>query len=293
MFAYMDASTLRNKTQQLVNLVATVPNTNGSNPLLPTSRIANGEFAYRDQFPHHALIIIDNYGTCGGSLIDVSYILTTTYCTLQGSTFYVALGLTDMDTADSDVVTLISRTAIIHESYNSVDFSNNIAIIKLHDSVTLNFFVRLVSLPSFSDSDNTFEGQDVQVSGWGETSSSSILGLTYLSLSAPPPDDTSPGGKLLRYINTHVMSNLECAKVYPGSYIQPSVLCTDGTGHKGIHHGDSGSPLVINNDGGYVQIGIASFHSENGCSVSSPSAYTRVTSHLAWISDNTNMYIMP
>ncbi|CAG2061082.1 unnamed protein product [Timema podura] len=164
-----DASTLRNKTQQLVNLVATVPNTNGSNPLLPTSRIANGEFAYRDQFPHHALIIIDNYGTCGGSLIDVSYILTTAYCTLQGSTFYVALGLTDMDTADSDVVTLISRTAIIHESYNSADFSNNIAIIKLHDSVTLSFFVRLVSLPSFSDSDNTFEGQDVQVSGWGET----------------------------------------------------------------------------------------------------------------------------
>nr|CAD7459866.1 unnamed protein product [Timema tahoe] len=224
-----------------------------------------------------------------------------------GSTFYVALGLTDIDTEDNDVVTLMSRTAIIHESYNSVDFSNNIAIIKLHDSVTLNFFVRLVSLPSFSDSDNTFEDQDVQVSGWGDTcmtlslivslssssSSSSILGLTNLSLSAPPPDDTSPGGKLLRYISTHVMSNLECAKVYPGSYIQPSVLCTDGTGHKGIHHGDSGSPLVINNDGGYVQIGIASFHSENGCSVSSPSVYTRVTSHLAWISDNTNMYIMP
>nr|CAD7263972.1 unnamed protein product [Timema shepardi] len=141
----------------------------GSNPLLPMSRIANGEFAYRDQFPHQALIIIDSYGTCGGSLIDVSYILTTAYCTVQGSTFYVALGLTDMDTEDNDVVTLISRTAIIHESYNSVDFSNNIAIIKLHDSVTLNFFVRLVSLPSFSDFNNTFEGQDVQVSGWGET----------------------------------------------------------------------------------------------------------------------------
>nr|CAD7263973.1 unnamed protein product [Timema shepardi] len=104
-------------------------------------------------------------------------------------------------------------------------------------------------------------------------------------------NDTSPGGKLLRYISTHVMSNLECAQVYPGSYIQPSVLCTAGTGHRGIHHGDSGSPLVINNDGGYVQIGIASFHSENGCSVSAPSAYTRVTSHLAWINDNTNIML--
>jgi len=56
-----------------------------------------------------------------------------------------------------------------------------------------------------------------------------------------------------------------------------------------MFQGDSGGALVIDNGGGYLQIGVASFESNAGCDSGLPSGYARVSSFLAWILSNTEL----
>ena len=52
--------------------------------------------------------------------------------------------------------------------------------------------------------------------------------------------------------------------------------------------GDSGGPLIfLESDGIYTEVGIVSFGAAAGCTLGYPVAFTRVTSFLSWISENT------
>jgi hypothetical protein len=48
--------------------------------------------------------------------------------------------------------------------------------------------------------------------------------------------------------------------------------------------GDSGDPLVLEIDGVYNLVGVASFGASSGCEVGLPAAFSRVTSYLSWLS---------
>lgn len=58
-----------------------------------------------------------------------------------------------------------------------------------------------------------------------------------------------------------------------------------------LWQGDSGGPLTVTINGAEVEIGIVSFGSSRGCNLGYPSAFTRVTSYLEWISDRTGISI--
>jgi len=56
--------------------------------------------------------------------------------------------------------------------------------------------------------------------------------------------------------------------------------------------GDIGGPLVyLESDGIYTQVGIVSFGAAAGCELGYPVVFTRVTSFLSWISENTGINI--
>jgi len=56
--------------------------------------------------------------------------------------------------------------------------------------------------------------------------------------------------------------------------------------------GDSGGPLVYRlDDGTYIQVGIVSFGAAAGCELGYPTAFTRVSSFVSWISENTGIII--
>ena len=65
------------------------------------------------------------------------------------------------------------------------------------------------------------------------------------------------------------------------------VTCTLNNG-KGACNGDSGGPLAYLQDGVWYHYGIVSFGNIECEAEGSPSAFTRVTSHLDWILENTN-----
>lgn len=54
--------------------------------------------------------------------------------------------------------------------------------------------------------------------------------------------------------------------------------------------GDSGGPLVLKSDNRTL-IGVTSFGHASGCDSGIPQAFTRVTSFLQWIGDNTGIAV--
>jgi hypothetical protein len=56
-----------------------------------------------------------------------------------------------------------------------------------------------------------------------------------------------------------------------------------------MFQGDSGGALVIWRNNAWTQIGISAFVSTAGCAVGYPAGYTRVSSFLSWIRENTGI----
>jgi len=52
---------------------------------------------------------------------------------------------------------------------------------------------------------------------------------------------------------------------------------------------DSGGALVVQDRGGFIQIGVASFRSSAGCASGFPLGFARVTSFRDWIREHTGI----
>lgn len=88
-----------------------------------------------------------------------------------------------------------------------------------------------------------------------------------------------------------ILTNAECG-ANMGLNIPASQICQSGAGIKGACNGDSGGPLVVDVDGGKpVQVGITSYGLIYGCEQGYAAAYTRVTSFLDWIQENSDVKI--
>ncbi|XP_034232186.1 brachyurin-like [Thrips palmi] len=244
-------------------------------------RVIGGSQAVAGQFPWQAQVNMDNSYFCGGSIISSQFILSAGHCASGFSLFRIVLGsLFTADMSESNRLTYVTREAYVHEKFDLAAILNDISVFKLPaDGITTwTPYVRPVLLPSFSQARETFLGQTVTLSGYGRYGTSSV------SPSISP---------VLRWVNLNVITNAECAKTY-GSVVKSTVLCTAGgtrVGPTGSCNGDSGGPLTVSINGAAVEVGIVSFGSSRGCNLGYPSAFTRVTSYLEWISDKTGISI--
>merc|ERR1712048_182913 len=70
-----------------------------------------------------------------------------------------------------------------------------------------------------------------------------------------------------------------------------TIICAGFDEKVGACQGDSGSPLQHLEDQTWFIYGITSFGSSNGCALeATPNAYTRVTSFVDWIQENSGVY---
>ena len=94
--------------------------------------------------------------------------------------------------------------------------------------------------------------------------------------------------------NQRILSSDECGEIWGGTGRDESVVCIDTTDGKGVCSGDSGGPLNLQTEadstGPYVQVGIASFVSGDGCeSTYYPHGFARVTFFLDWIKETSGI----
>jgi secreted trypsin-like serine protease len=232
----------------------------------PVPRIIGGREASPHSIPFQAFLEVYSSSEgwyCGGSLISENYVLTAGHCGDGARQAQVTLGAHNIQQNENTQEVQTSTDVTVHERYDGDLIINDIAVIKLPRSASLSDAIQPVALPR-SDGD-TYTGDTARASGWGLTDGQG--------------NSISP---VLNYVDLEVISQRECEDVF-GS-LESSILCTSGARGTGTCSGDSGGPLVI--DG--TQIGVVSFGVQY-CLSGYPSAYTRVTSFLDWITRNTDV----
>ncbi|XP_067637200.1 brachyurin-like [Eurosta solidaginis] len=239
-----------------------------------SSRIANAQPAAPNRIPYQARLFI-YHGSggrctgCGGSLISNEWVLTAASCTSTAE--WVMLYLGGIARSDPSTEVSVDTSKIInHPEFDRQSFRNNIALIRI-PAVTPSAAIRAVSLPKRAPHYDTYENQCAVAYGWGRTS------------------DTAKGySPVLLFADFIVISNEKCLGLYDD--IDAEHICAVGAiSGVGVCDGDFGGPLVIPSNNEIIQIGIISFKSTKGYESNEPSGFTRVTSYLDWIADETKL----
>ncbi|EDV51082.1 serine protease 1 [Drosophila erecta] len=233
-------------------------------------RITGGSNAAVGQFPYQVGLSLKlsalSSAWCGGSLISNSFVLTAAHCTDGVQSVTVYLGATVRTSAEV-TQTVSSSNIIIHSGWNSAKLLNDISLIKI-PAVSYSSKIAPVALPSIANSYSTYTGEVAVASGWGRTS------------------DNSGVATNLQFVDLTVIANSVCANTYGSSIVTSSNICVATPNGQSTCNGDSGGPLVLKQS--KVQIGLTSFGAAAGCQKGYPAAFTRLTSYLNWIQDNTS-----
>ncbi|KAJ3659997.1 hypothetical protein Zmor_011655 [Zophobas morio] len=266
----------------LVALVVAFPENrtledSGTDRTKPSPRIIGGKTAIPHSMPYQAHLVITGTTTiwaCSGSVISNHYILTSGRCVEGGVQVEINLGVHDTSEVGPDQITYITRDILIHPDYSGNDASylrNDIALLKTEYEIPFNDYIQPIALPNRVDLDDaeTFEGHVGRASGWGLTNGG---------------DDTTES-TVLKYFDAKVIKNTDCKKSF-FPYIDTTGICTSGDEGVGVCTGDVGGPLVAD----YKLIGVSSFWAIL-CIPGYPSGYTRVSSYIDWILENSDVVI--
>ncbi|KEY74969.1 hypothetical protein S7711_01318 [Stachybotrys chartarum IBT 7711] len=239
-----------------------LPNLALGNPLpqFETSQIVGGELAVAGDFPY-IVSLQRSTGShfCGGTLVNANTVVTAAHCSTGQSASAVRVRAGSRNRSSGGVLVGVSRI-IIHPSYSSSTFNNDVAVWKLSTNIPTSSTISYASLAA-SGSDPA-AGTNVQVAGWGTTSSGS---------SSIPVD--------LRKVTVPIVSRSTCQSQYGASSITTNMVCAGvSTGGRDSCQGDSGGPLVSGN----TLVGIVSWG--NGCALANfAGVYARVGSLRTWI----------
>uniref|UniRef100_A0AAY4ANM8 trypsin n=1 Tax=Denticeps clupeoides TaxID=299321 RepID=A0AAY4ANM8_9TELE len=194
------------------------------------------------------------YHFCGGSLVNKDWVVSAAHC--YQSRIEVRLGEHNIGYSEGNEQFISSEKVIRHPNYDSWNIDNDIMLIKLSRSATLNQYVQPVALPTSCPPAGTM----CRVSGWGNTMSS-----------------TADSDKL-QCLEIPIISDRDCNNSYPGM-ITNSMFCAGYLeGGKDSCQGDSGGPVVCN---GQLQ-GVVSWG--YGCAEKDhPGVYAKVCIFQTWL----------
>ncbi|RZB45756.1 Trypsin domain containing protein, partial [Asbolus verrucosus] len=236
------------------------------------TRIIGGQNARVGQFPFAAAIYVQtNTSTffCGGALLDHKWIITSAHCVYNAVLFTIQIGSNTLTDEDPERQTFATSQYILYPFFNPDTTENDVALIKLRNSVSYNSYIQPINVPVI----NLLNETSVTALGWGQ-----ISDCQYYAYNFHDPELSNN----LKYISASVLSNAEC-KVFYGNQITDNMACVVGNYNEGTCTGDNGSPLVEYLSRNYWLVGIASFISGNGCESTDPSGYTRTYPYTDWI----------
>lgn len=234
--------------------------------------IVGGEPVSSGALPFLAFIIGgegEEAGTCTGSLVSPTLILTAAHCLLNEegtayrapASFEVYVGITTLSEAATHRST-VSRIAVDpnYRIFKGIPLGHDAGLIELSSPVTQ-------APVALATSEIWHGGADALQVGWGDT---------Y----AEQPELTEE----LLMASTVVQSRRFCQNRYGASFHPLAELCTlDYPGYVGTTcQGDSGGPLLVVRDRQWVVIGITSF-GVVGCPTDQPIIYTRADAEASWI----------
>mmetsp|Transcript_43616 Transcript_43616/g.69765 ORF Transcript_43616/g.69765 Transcript_43616/m.69765 type:complete len:162 (-) Transcript_43616:146-631(-) len=144
------------------------------------------------------------------------------------------------DIANQEGETRISvDTSIPHPGYNSETMENDIALLKLKQSV-----LDVDVVPLNDQSSDNAQDTACRVLGWGASTEGGETSAT------------------LQIVSLELDSHDACKEAYGAGVFEDTMICASAPG-KGSCQGDSGGPLFVTHDDYHAQIGVVSWGS--GC----------------------------
>lgn len=162
---------------------------------------------------------------------------------------------------------------IKHENYNPKGLVNDIALLRIVNTIKSDPNVAIVQLPQRSDAGLILDGKIATIAGFGRYT------------------DTSGPSQYLRWVSNPIAPNEKCEKVFGKANVRESSLCFDTLGGRSSCQGDSGGGLTVDLRGTKVLVGVVSFGAAVSCTQGHPAVFTRVTSFLDWIENKTSIRI--
>uniref|UniRef100_A0A1I7Z1C2 Peptidase S1 domain-containing protein n=1 Tax=Steinernema glaseri TaxID=37863 RepID=A0A1I7Z1C2_9BILA len=256
----------------------------------PAQLIFGGEPAKLGQFPFFAyyeyeVFMAHSRSACGGVLISPRYILTAAHCTrnmlIPARAFF---GLVDKMQGKAASVQRVEIADFHTTSTNprGMEPHDDIAILELEEPVELNDYVQTIKV--LHDDEQLLKGGKATIVGFGQSyfneEGRAKSGTKLLETQIPIVDHEYCADAWLKYST----KTNETAPVV----INENQICCGAEG-KGIGAGDSGGPMLVQVNGEWVVVGVASFgtHDLKDQQHVVPAIFNRVSPYCDFIANAT------
>lgn len=232
-------------------------------------KVVGGENARLGDWGWQIAMMYNNRLSCGGSLINNQWVLTAAHCVYGRTTvspYTIILGAHNINANENGVTSVKVSKIIYHAQYSPSTFANDIALMKLSNTVQYN---NVIVPACLDDGSSDFTGDaNTWATGWGSTYSGGSTVTT------------------LNQVKMLTLSDARCKQKYSNAIAAVMVCAGDTHAYADTCQGDSGGPMVNyetrgSRSGLWVQTGITSFG--KGCG--DGGVYARVSAYVKnnWI----------